>query len=87
MTHSELAQKISAGDHSAMQWLFENYYVGLCAYAKKFTKDKEAAEEIVQLTFVKLWKKGKICKFRNPLSPTYIKLYKTTVSIISSTFR
>jgi RNA polymerase sigma-70 factor (ECF subfamily) len=57
MTNFELADKIRKGDHSAMEWLFNEYYVGLCVFAKKFTKDKTSAEEIVQHTFFKLWEK------------------------------
>jgi RNA polymerase sigma-70 factor, ECF subfamily len=57
MTDQEIALKICKGDHSAIQYLYHKYYVGLCTYANRFIKNKTSAEEIVQQTFFKLWEK------------------------------
>ena len=57
MTESEIIDKICKGDHSAFQWLYQNYYVGLCTYALRFTKNKSTAEEIVQKSIFKLWER------------------------------
>lgn len=57
MTDNELVHKIHDGDHSAIQWLYKKYYIGLCVYANRFTKNKSSSEEIVQQTFFKLWEK------------------------------
>jgi RNA polymerase sigma-70 factor, ECF subfamily len=57
MTEKEIAYKIGKGDHSAIQWLYQKYYVGLCTYANRFTRNKILSEEIVQQTFFKLWEK------------------------------
>jgi RNA polymerase sigma-70 factor (ECF subfamily) len=36
---------------------FKDNYSGLCRYARKFTREMETAEEIVQDVFVKIWEK------------------------------
>ena len=48
-------QKIKEGDHTAFESLFKLLYPSLCTYSKKFTLQKEIAEEIVQQVFFKLW--------------------------------
>lgn len=57
MRDNELVYKIQNSDHSAIQWLYEKYYIGLCVYANRFIKSKSSSEEIVQQTFLKLWEK------------------------------
>jgi RNA polymerase sigma-70 factor, ECF subfamily len=57
MTEVEIIEKIRIGDSSIMNWLFNNYYIGLCTYAHRFTKNKSISEEIVQQSFFKLWEK------------------------------
>jgi RNA polymerase sigma-70 factor (ECF subfamily) len=57
MTDLELKNKIITGDTSAIKWLYQEYYVGLCTYANRFLKSKDASEEIVQQTLFKLWEK------------------------------
>lgn len=48
--------KIKEGDIKAFEQLFRAYHVPLCLYATGITGCKEAAEEIVQELFYKLWK-------------------------------
>ena len=48
---------IKKGDEKAFSSLFHKYYGLLCAYAAKIIDDKDAAEELVQEFFVKLWEK------------------------------
>lgn len=55
MRHKDLAANLTKGDPEAFRFLFSEYYVPLCVYASRFTKDKNSAEEIVHETFVKLW--------------------------------
>lgn len=42
---------------SEYEFIFRQYYQGLCNYANMFLKDMDNAEEIVQQVFVKLWEK------------------------------
>ena len=52
------------GDENAFQTLFIDYYAVLVSFAMKYLEDQEAAEDIVQDVFVKIWetreKLGKI---------------------------
>lgn len=48
---------IKKSDEKAFESLFHQYYGLLCAYATKMLNDKDAAEELVQDFFVKLWEK------------------------------
>lgn len=57
MTDSEIIDKICKGDHTVFQWLYQKYYIGLCTYAYRFTKNKSTAEEIVQKSIFRLWGK------------------------------
>lgn len=50
-----LVSKLRKGDEDAFNWIFYAYYKGLVLYAKEFTEDMDAAEEIVQGFFVKFW--------------------------------
>ena len=50
-----LINKVKQGDIIAYETLFHNYYSYLCAFATKVILNPEAAEEIVQDFFVKLW--------------------------------
>jgi RNA polymerase sigma-70 factor (ECF subfamily) len=51
--------EIKTGEHKAFEILFRELYPSLCVYAKKFTLQKEIAEEIVQQIFFKLWENRK----------------------------
>lgn len=48
---------IKQGDERVFEQVFREHYKVLCGYAIKFLKEKEAAEEIVQDVFFKLWEK------------------------------
>lgn len=50
-----LLDKIIAGDTSSFSVIFSNYYKDLVTFSYGLTKDLDAAEEIVQDIFVRLW--------------------------------
>jgi RNA polymerase sigma-70 factor, ECF subfamily len=52
-----LFEKIKKGNIKAFETLFHRYYGNLCLFASKLINNNEAAEEIVQDLFVKLWEK------------------------------
>lgn len=52
-----LFEKIKNGDGKAFREIFERYYPPLCCFALQLLGEDEAAEEIVQNMFVKLWEK------------------------------
>ena len=51
----DIISLIRQGNKQAFETLFVEYYARLCEYSFVVTKDKEAASEIVQDFFVKLW--------------------------------
>jgi len=54
-----LVQKLSEGDESSYISLFKDYYVSLCAYARRYIGRKDIAEEIVSDIFFNIWKNRK----------------------------
>lgn len=61
MHTEELITNLTKGNPEAFRFLFDEYYVALCVYAFRFTRDKPSAEEVVHETFVKLWEhRGRI---------------------------
>ncbi len=50
-----LALRIASDDETALKELIRFYSSRLFAYALKFTKSREYAEELVQETFIRLW--------------------------------
>jgi RNA polymerase sigma-70 factor (ECF subfamily) len=55
LNESDLTIRILRGDRAAFSLVFRHYYADLVLFAHTFLKDKEAAEETVQDTFVRLW--------------------------------
>jgi RNA polymerase sigma-70 factor (ECF subfamily) len=53
----QLFEQIREGNKKAFELLFHRYYSNLCLYASKIIRNNEAAEEIIQDFFVKLWEK------------------------------
>lgn len=51
--------KLKVGDENAYVALFEEFYVGLCAYSRRYVGRKDIAEEIVSETFFKVWENRK----------------------------
>ena len=46
---------ITFDDIGTYEELFKTHYANLCSYANKYLEDLDAAEEVVQDVFVKLW--------------------------------
>lgn len=49
---------LKAGDVTTFEMVFRTFYQPLCNYAYSFVQDRDAAEEIVQSTFLNVWEKG-----------------------------
>ena len=54
-SETELLQLIAQGDSVAFRRLFDRYRDPVFTFAMHYTHRQEAAEEIVQETFLKLW--------------------------------
>ncbi len=64
--HDEkLLQKIKAGDETAFELVFKNYYPHLVLLAQKYLGDKDLSESIVQSVFVKMWEKRREIEIRS----------------------
>lgn len=55
----ELPARVSLQDPDALEQLIRSYYAVLCRFAENFLPDASLAEDIVQETFIKLWRSGK----------------------------
>jgi RNA polymerase sigma-70 factor (family 1) len=55
---NELLSKVAGGDQRAFRVLYDFYYDKIYAFALYLLKSDLLAEEVVQETFLKLWKKG-----------------------------
>ncbi|WP_321347710.1 RNA polymerase sigma-70 factor [uncultured Draconibacterium sp.] len=54
-----ILKKLKSGDEGTYISLFEEYYVGLCAYSRRYVGRKDIAEDIVSETFFKIWENRK----------------------------
>jgi RNA polymerase sigma-70 factor (family 1) len=52
---NSLLQRMLGGDENAFSIIFKTYYVDLVFFAGTFVRDKQAAEEITQDVFIRLW--------------------------------
>lgn len=57
ITGSTIIELLREGNESAFEQVFKEYYKRLHAYGYTFVKDDEAAEEIVQNVFCRIWEK------------------------------
>lgn len=57
LNETALLQQLIEGDAAAFRELYEGYQGRIFLFAYQLTKSKEAAEEVVQEVFVKLWEK------------------------------
>lgn len=51
-----MARLVSQGDPGAFRTLFAAYFPILCRFAEKYLGDVAMAEDVVQETFIKVWK-------------------------------
>jgi RNA polymerase sigma-70 factor (family 1) len=59
---SKLLIEFKRGDHASFQKIFEFYSIPLFQFSLSYLKSKEAAEDIVQEVFLKVWKNRKEIK-------------------------
>lgn len=53
----EICRRITEGDPDAFNAVYQENAARLCAFVKQMTQDHSAAQDIVQETFIQLWKK------------------------------
>ena len=62
-----LVEKIRNGDESAFSELFRSYYSQLYRFARRYVKNKQAAEDIAQDVFVNIWRNREKWRIRTSL--------------------
>ena len=60
-------EQLKAGDESSYKKLFDEYYVRLCVFAKKYTHDIDVSKDLVQDLFVKLYADRKTLKINTSI--------------------
>ncbi len=63
----EWPRRIQAGDHAAYRAMFDRYYEPLCRYAYAFTKSEDAAEDVVQELFIRIWAQHETWNVQGPV--------------------
>ncbi|MBN1985233.1 MAG: RNA polymerase sigma-70 factor [Prolixibacteraceae bacterium] len=61
-TEAELIAGIKRNNHDSFQKIFEKYSQPLYSFALSYLKSKEAAEDVVQEVFIKIWTNRKTLK-------------------------
>jgi RNA polymerase sigma-70 factor, ECF subfamily len=64
----EIIRRISEGDIKEFETLFRSSYASLVKYAKTLIKDHDAAEEIVQELFFKIWQNKEKIKIESSIN-------------------
>lgn len=59
MNKVSLYDEIKQGNIAAFEILFREFYPSMCVIARKYTEDKQAAEDIAQEVFIHFWEKRK----------------------------
>lgn len=81
-----ISDRIRQSDEDAFDILFRQFYKQLVAYSFRFLKSKEAAKDIVQDVFVKLWDiRQTLHPGRNPSSLLYTMVRNASLNQLKST--
>lgn len=62
LIESKILQELKKGNHSAFEEIFERYSKPLFQFSLSYLKSEEAAEDIVQEVFIKIWNNRKELK-------------------------
>lgn len=66
---ASLVQRVRRGDEQAFEALFHAYYESLCRFVEGYVASPDAAEEVVQRLFVRLWENRGTWLVRDGLKP------------------
>lgn len=66
---SSYVERIRNGDEKAFETLFHAYYQPLCRFVEGYVSSPDAAEEVVQRVFVRIWENRSTWFVRNGLKP------------------
>ena len=81
----DLIRKVAAGNEVAFKQVYHHFYKKLLQFAFVLTKNKEAAEELVEDVFIKIWKnKHNAGSIRNLKVYLYTATKNTCLNYLSS---
>lgn len=72
LPHDSDAQRVDAvrsGDEHALEALFHDHYAALCRFVERYVESADAAEEIVQQLFVRIWDGRRTWIVRGTIKP------------------
>jgi RNA polymerase sigma-70 factor (ECF subfamily) len=61
----DLVREVVAGSHEALAALYDRHVDGIYAAARRLTRDRQVAEEVVQETFLVLWNRAELYNDRS----------------------
>jgi RNA polymerase sigma-70 factor, ECF subfamily len=64
---THIVERLKQGDENTYVSLFNDYYVSLCSYSKRYVGRKDLAEDIVSETFFIIWKKRNKLEIKSSL--------------------
>ncbi len=59
VNYEKILKEFSEGKESAMQQLYDFFFVPLCAYGSRFIPNQQTVADIVQEVFIKMWDRRK----------------------------
>lgn len=59
---------LKQGDSKVFESVFREYYIPLCVHVRRYLIDAEAAEEVVQDMFFKMWEKREVLSVHSSLN-------------------
>ncbi|WP_447641363.1 MULTISPECIES: sigma-70 family RNA polymerase sigma factor [Chitinophagaceae] len=77
--HTDKLSKLKQNCHETFNEIFYEYYKQVYAYAKNATSSDYYAQEVVQLTFIKLWKYRHSISESIPLHVQVFRIAKTSL--------
>lgn len=67
MSEFEIQQKLKERDTSAIEYLFDTYYEPLYLFCENFIYNSDAAHDLVQNVFIKLWENSAKIEFSHSI--------------------
>lgn len=67
ITRDKIVEKIRSGDQCAFEKMFHIYYSKLCVFSNSYVKSLDAARDVVQEVFIKIWDNHQEFEIRHSL--------------------
>jgi RNA polymerase sigma-70 factor (family 1) len=78
-TDKELLQAMRSGDEPAFQYIFDRYWQPLFSFVNRIIDDEDQTKDILQNTFIELWKKKDTLIVQDTVMPYLVKIAKNDI--------